>query len=104
MNQYKWLFLLTIAIFIFLPEIIFACDKCFGANVDTPVTQGIGFAMLALLGITGGVLGGISAFFIYLWRRSRMFQAGEIVVTEQGNVINHPGLVRDIGKSEGDEI
>ncbi|MCI0530534.1 MAG: hypothetical protein L0Y74_01065, partial [candidate division Zixibacteria bacterium] len=83
----------------FLPQIIFACDKCFGAKVDTPVTQGIGFAMLALLGITGSVLGGISAFFIYLWRRSKMFEEGKIIVTEQGNVLNHPGLLRDMNKT-----
>ena len=100
MNKHKWYFILTSAILIFLPQIIFACDKCFGANVDTPVTRGIGFAMLALLGITGSVMGGIGAFFIYLWRRSKMFQAGKIIVTENGKVLNHPGLLRDINNSD----
>ena len=100
MNRNKLIWYLAGFILIILPGIIFACDKCFGANVDTPVTRGIGFAMLALLGITGSVLGGIGAFFIYLWRRSKMFQAGKIVVTENGNVLNHPGLLRDINNSD----
>lgn len=97
-NHKKQILLLTSALLIALPDIILACDKCFGAGVDTPVTQGISLAMMALLGITGSVLGGITAFFLFLRRRAKMFESGEIMMTEKGEIINHPGLLRDIKK------
>ena len=78
------------------PQFLLACERCFGAKADTPVTQGIGWAMFALLLITIAVLGTIVAFFIYMYKRAKMFEAGEIMVTEQGNIISHPGLLRDI--------
>ena len=55
---------------------IFACDKCFGAQVDSPTTQGISMAMLALLGMTGGVGSGIILFFFRLKRRVKRRPVG----------------------------
>lgn len=71
----KYLFIsaaLMLAILLILPGSAFACERCFGANVDTPTTQGIAFSMLALLGITGGVSTGIVLFFLNIRKRSKM--------------------------------
>lgn len=63
---------LLFAISLFIPDSAFACERCFGANVDTPTTQGIAFSMLALLGVTGGVSTGIVFFFLSIRKRSKM--------------------------------
>ena len=70
-----------------LPEAALACERCFGAGgVDTPVTQGIGLAMLSLLAMTAVVMGGIAAFFVNVWKRARRLEPGAMVVTEDGDV------------------
>ncbi len=50
----------------------FACPSCFGAP-DSPQTEGIKWAILSLLGITGTVLVGVGAFFVYLRKRTIEF-------------------------------
>ena len=35
------------------PDLALACERCFGASVDSPTTQGIQMAMLTLLGSVG---------------------------------------------------
>lgn len=63
---------LGLALLLILPQSAFACERCFGANVDTPTTQGIALSMLALLGITGGVSTGIVFFFLNIRKRSKL--------------------------------
>lgn len=63
-----------------------ACEVCFGGRVDTPTTRGISMAMLALIGMTGIVGGGIGAFFYNMKRRTEMLQPGDLEVTELGNI------------------
>ncbi len=101
MNAFKNRFLIIASFaLIYLPQAIFACDKCFGgAAVNTPVTRGIGFSMLLLLIVVMCVLSLFIAFFINMWRRIRLFEAGKLVVTEQGNIINHPGVLYNIRNS-----
>ena len=48
-----------------------ACPVCFG-NGTGPMAEGVNMAILALLGITAGVLGGFVAFFFHLLKRSRL--------------------------------
>lgn len=48
-----------------------ACPTCYGAP-GSPMTDGMNMAILSLLGITGGVLTGVVAFFLYMRRRSMM--------------------------------
>lgn len=99
MDRIKWLKCSFLAMLL-LPQLIFACDKCFGAGaVNTPVTQGIGFAMLLLLGVTGGVLSAIVAFFIHMGRRAELIESGKLLLTEQGNALNHPGLLEKMRDS-----
>jgi hypothetical protein len=51
------------------PQDAFACAVCFG-DPQAPVTKGMNLAVLAMLGLTLGVLGGFVGFMIYLARRS----------------------------------
>lgn len=66
----------TVLLVFALAEPAFACPVCFGAT-DSPVAQGINLAILALLGITGAVLGSFVAFFIYLAKRARQVREQE---------------------------
>ncbi len=101
MTRQKVYFLLIHLALVLLPQFIFACEKCFGAKDNSSTTQGIGFAMLLLLTITAMVLGSIVAFFIYMARRIRKVESGEILVTDKGYLLTHPGLVREIRDSNG---
>ena len=71
----KYYFIYTAIVFamlLILPQTASACERCFGANVDTPTTRGIAFSMLALLGITGGVSTGVIMFFLNIRKRTKM--------------------------------
>jgi hypothetical protein len=46
-----------------------SCPSCYG-DVNSSETQGVQWAILALLGVTGSVLVGMSAFFLYLRKRA----------------------------------
>lgn len=78
-----------------LPQVSLACEKCFGAGVDNKTTQGIGMAMLGLLIITIMVLGTITVFFAYMWRRSKLLASGEYSVNEQGVLLAVPRRLVD---------
>ena len=68
------------------PEAAWACEKCFGAAGDE--TTGISMAMLALLGMTGLVWGGIGMFFINMRKRARLLEPGDLIVTEDGEIVD----------------
>lgn len=77
-----------------LAEAAYACDRCFGAAaVDSPVTEGIGLAMLSLMGMTALVMGGVVLFFVNVQKRARRLAPGGAVVTEDGEVLlsDEPG-------------
>jgi hypothetical protein len=61
---------LIAALVLFESQAIFACPVCYGAS-DSPMADGVNAAILALLGVTGGVLSLFGAFFLYLRKRSR---------------------------------
>ena len=61
-NKIFILFILSITLF---PEIIFACSTCYG-DPNAAATKGMNKAILAMLGITGGVLGGIGSSIVVL--------------------------------------
>ncbi len=46
-----------------------ACPSCFG-DPSSSETQAMKWAILSLLAVTGTVLAGVSAFFIYMRRRT----------------------------------
>ena len=62
---------MTLALF---PSPLLACAACYGQS-DAPMAQGMNWGILFLLGVVGLVLGGVTAFFIYLARRSAAMAA-----------------------------
>ncbi len=76
---------LALACLTLFPHTAVACEMCWGAGAgENPVTQGIGMAMLLLIGVTGFVGGGVGAFFLRMRRRARLLARGEAVMTEGG--------------------
>lgn len=73
-----------------MPKLALACDRCFGASVDTPTTQGIQMAMLTLLAFVGLAGLGIVMFFVNMTKRSQMLEPGETVVTAEGDLLMLP--------------
>lgn len=51
------------------PQMAQACAVCYG-NSDEPMSKALGWGVLALLLVVLGVLGGVSAFFIHVARRT----------------------------------
>ncbi len=60
-----------------ISEQAFACPVCYGAS-DSPMTAGVNFAILTLLGITGSVLAGFVSFFLYMRRRAKRTLNGSV--------------------------
>ena len=58
----------------FAPVNVSACAVCYGAS-DSPLAQGMNMGIAALLGFIGVVLGGITAFFIFIARNSAKLAA-----------------------------
>ena len=55
-----------------VPSIALACGSCYGA-ADSPQKSGMNFAILSMIGVTGGVLASMMSFFLYLRRRARAY-------------------------------
>jgi hypothetical protein len=53
------------------PAAAWACPICFGGDPDSPIAQGMNWAVFTLMGVTGGVLSGFVGFIFYLMKRSR---------------------------------
>ena len=51
------------------PGSLRACAACYGQS-DSPLALGMNWGIFSLLGIVVAVLGGITAFFIFLVRRA----------------------------------
>ena len=51
------------------PLSVHACATCFGRS-DSPLAQGMNWGIFTLLVIVALVLGGVTAFFIFMARRS----------------------------------
>lgn len=63
---------IVLGVIVVLNSAAMSCPTCYGAP-DSPQTEAMQWAILSLLGITGSVLAGMSAFFIYLRKRSIEF-------------------------------
>jgi len=64
------LFLVALA-----PAKLFACATCYGGNIDSPMTDGMNWAILTLGAVITTVLGGFLTFLIYAIRRSEAVEA-----------------------------
>ena len=63
-------FVLVIAII--QPEVLQACATCFG-DPDALATKGMNKAIAAMLGVTGGVLGGFGSLIFVLRQRAKKY-------------------------------
>ena len=57
------------------PAKIFACAACYGANIDSPMADGMNWAILTLGVVITTVLGGFMTFLIYAIRKSEALTA-----------------------------
>ncbi|MBT3300649.1 MAG: hypothetical protein HN657_04160 [Candidatus Marinimicrobia bacterium] len=53
-----------------IPGITQACSTCYGAS-DAPATQGMNWAIITLLGVTGGMLASVGTMIIRLKNRAK---------------------------------
>ena len=72
MNKHTKIILLLF-ILLFVPETADACATCFG-DPSAPASQGMNWAIITLLGVTGGVLGGIIRTIISIGKKDKNFQ------------------------------
>jgi LPXTG-motif cell wall-anchored protein len=68
---YLLTFLLITCVFLLPVYSARACPSCYGA-ADSSMTDAMNMAIFTLLGVTGSVLLGLVAFFVYLRKRARM--------------------------------
>lgn len=80
------LMLIVVLIVLFNPAHALACGSCYGA-ADTPATNGMNFAILSMLGITGSVLAALTSFFLYLRKRARLY----IATIDDNEITNEKG-------------
>ena len=73
-----------------LPDVAYACEKCFGAGSDETTVKAIFMSMLALFGMVTFVWGGIGMFFVNMRRRAKMLEPGDFVVTPYGDLRPSP--------------
>jgi hypothetical protein len=57
------------------PAKIFACAACYGGNIDSPMADGMNWAILTLGVVITTVLAGFLTFLIYAIRKSEAVEA-----------------------------
>ena len=75
-----FLFLATAVALLLMPETASACGSCYGA-ADSPQTNGMNYAILSMIGVTGSVLAAMTSFFLYLRKQARKFVEDGAIVT-----------------------
>jgi hypothetical protein len=90
---------------VYHPQVLLACAACAGQS-DSKMAQGMNWGIFSLLGIIVVVLGTITAFFIYLARRSALAAAvtGRASVPASPNFNDLPeklGLARTLPLAQG---
>jgi hypothetical protein len=60
-----------------LPARIFACATCFGGNIDSPMADGMNWAIFTLGVCIATVLGAFLTFLIYAIRKSERLAAAK---------------------------
>ena len=67
-------FLISILLFIvaLTPDNLFGCATCFG-DPSAPAVKGMNWAIITLLGVTGGVLGGVIPTIVTISKKTKKF-------------------------------
>jgi hypothetical protein len=68
--------LATCALLALRADAVFACAACYGQS-DSPLAQGMNWAIFSLLGVVVCVLTGITTFFVVINRKSASVRAAE---------------------------
>ena len=70
----KRIFQISLLLFILVltPDNLFGCATCFG-DPSAPAMQGMNWAIITLLGVTGGVLGGVIHTIMPIRRKTKKF-------------------------------
>ena len=63
---------LALIILVFTPDNLFGCATCFG-DPSAPAMQGMNWAIITLLGVTGGVLGGVIHTIMTIRKKTKKF-------------------------------
>ena len=77
----RWFAFLVALCLVALPHGASACSVCFG-DPTSPASKGLAWAVFALLGVVFVVLGGFTAFLIFLARRASAAQASHFETTK----------------------
>ena len=64
--------ILVLIILVLTPDNLFGCATCFG-DPSAPAMQGMNWAIITLLGVTGGVLGGVTHTIITIRKKTKKF-------------------------------
>jgi hypothetical protein len=67
--------ILLLALAAFSPVKTFACAACYGGNIDSPMADGMNWAILTLGVVITTVLGAFLTFLIYAIRKSEALTA-----------------------------
>jgi len=65
-------FFLISLLMVVMPDQLEACATCFG-DPSAPATNGMNWAIITLLGVTGGVLGGVIGTIISISKKTKKF-------------------------------
>ena len=65
--------IILLFLLLFIPETADACATCFG-DPSAPASQGMNWAIITLLGVTGGVLVGVISTIISIGKKDKNFQ------------------------------
>ena len=68
------------------PAKLFACATCYGGDIDSPMADGMNWAILTLGVVITTVLGGFMAFLIYAIRKSEALTAAAEKAAQQSQV------------------
>lgn len=72
MNR-SFAFIFIAILVLLIPDSVSACATCYGTS-DAPATAGMNWAIITLLGVTGGVLGGVIKAIISIGNKTKNFQ------------------------------
>ncbi|MDP6170500.1 MAG: hypothetical protein QF780_10865 [Candidatus Marinimicrobia bacterium] len=64
--------ILILSVLLLIPDLSHACATCFG-DPSAPATEGMNWAIITLLGVTGGVLGGVIRTIVVIGMRTKKF-------------------------------
>jgi hypothetical protein len=67
--------IIFLALAAFAPAKTFACAACYGGNIDSPMADGMNWAILTLGVVITTVLGAFLTFLIYAIRKSEALTA-----------------------------